>query len=754
MGYSLGIGSLNNSIIRINSTDGADTTNVDYSVNGSVKWINLNVKHRENYYVTDGSWGVSKGILGHSSPIYIRLSKSTNTGDGTSGNPYTIPGFYDGGTFYVSLSANDEADTGVVEIPRPMHRLRTYTIPRIGLYTTSRPLVDSYRGSKTSPLEFSANLSSGKFIIQGISKCVHTSYETFNLRFNRTIYKENTDNRYTYGSSGTSIDSVNLGNVNGYINFAYSYPETFTTDKASETIKRNISFGDYTWNLTRDNISKVLPENQDGNLCNLTFYETSNKYDSRDDNGVSSKFRTLSAYAVVFYRPRLAVSESSVVYNKDSSTGPTIAGNNNIYYYTKSMKYVCVSWSYDTTLARSGYTKGYRVELIDKDKTTVVNTYYTSNKYVNIPIEDIPKINETYIRITPYYISSSNEYWYQELQENVIIPFVRLVGRLETPVITYPIDTSKWINDNYRVCFELPEDPDESYIDDYKYRNIELCINDTVIRITDSNNLTTGNYITNILEPTVFSSLLENLTYKRKLIMFPNITSQIPTSDSYAIKVRVEKNYGDLTRAENWSEWSDTVTINVTKSTFNVERGDLVKAEHYNYVLDKVDNVRKTYGVDWSDNLPDNVYRLSTIIKANQYLYIKMFKKVYETKSVVNEYGTFDKDRENVKFDVDDNVFTSEQIANIVVVPAEPILTDIPSDLQQDEILKDDVEGNLIVVLPTRLEDTHYITALRDKQLSITESYVDDNKQQGVRTVLKDGKNYIKYVDEDCEALK
>lgn len=73
-------------------------------------------------------------------------------------------------------------------------------------------------------------------------------------------------------------------------------------------------------------------------------------------------------------------------------------------------------------------------------------------------------------------------------------------------------------------------------------------------------------------------------------------------------------------------------------------------ATHYNDTYDTVDNIRNTYGVSWEDK-PLRVVAKSTIIKAEQYSYNTIMKKLVHTKEQVNNYTTFDTGRNNVKFD-------------------------------------------------------------------------------------------------------
>ena len=56
--------------------------------------------------------------------------------------------------------------------------------------------------------------------------------------------------------------------------------------------------------------------------------------------------------------------------------------------------------------------------------------------------------------------------------------FVYLTSILDTPIITYPINNSDWIHNKFRICFQLPDDPDKgSEQETYHYEDIEVMIN-------------------------------------------------------------------------------------------------------------------------------------------------------------------------------------------------------------------------------------------------------------------------------------
>lgn len=279
----------------------------------------------------------------------------------------------------------------------------------------------------------------------------------------------------------------------------------------------------------------------------------------------------------------------------------------------------------------------------------MIKTYYTTNKYIEIPKTDIPRLNITYIDITPYFsndTNNSNNYWYFNGTIEKI-QFIKLVSELEKPVIIYPTQSSIWINKDFRVCFKLPVDPDKGYeTETYHYENIELKVNNIVYRLTTSNGTTSGS----INGQTTYSCLPANLTYQRPVVIYPNLLNNVSNVTSFTLQVRVKKKYGTTNTEFRWSPWSDSRTFTIYFPEYEVESGDLIMATHYNNAYDTVDNIRNTYEVSWEDK-PLRVIAKSTIIKAKQYSYNTIMKKLVHTKEQVNNYTTFDTGRNNIKFD-------------------------------------------------------------------------------------------------------
>lgn len=535
------------------------------------------------------------------SPIWEQPIGNNNSG--TFNNTYTLTsenGFANGSRYSMKMYLSD----GVSELLSPGSGFTTSDAATV--YTYQKPTINTSVSMTNTTL--SATMSN-TFTISGINNRVWYSYENdFKTQYR---IKRGSDN-YTGWTS--------LGNISS-------------------------------WSRTADQMRTLVPSKYDNQTITIQFRRYSPSADWYSDNTAQGSF-------TMYYRPQQGVLNSNVSYRINNSSGTILSKNQLIQY--SSFNSIYVSWVYDTSTAKAGYISGYRVRLYDADQK-VVKTYYTTNKYYNIPKSDIPRLQNTYIDITPYYNNGSTDpknYWYYTGQVNKL-QFVRVIDSLATPVITYPINNSNWINQDFRVCFTLPEDGDYGYQDEttYHYEDIELKINDTfTIRLTNSTGHTSTG--TNLVATQCFNALPANLTYKRNIIIYPKLASGFPFASSYKLQVRVKKKYFTTSSMTGWSSWSSAVTVSVSVPSYNVNTGDLILASHFNNTLNVISRMVATYNVSWSTK-PDSAVAGTTIIDASDYNYNNMIGKINDVKTKVNTFGTFDTGRTTVKFDDTNNISTS-----------------------------------------------------------------------------------------------
>lgn len=454
-------------------------------------------------------------------------------------------------------------------------------------------------------------------------------------------------------TTNQNASKSNTFSITGTNNRAWSsYENEFQT---RYRIKRgNSNYTDWTnignitsWSRTADQMRSLIPKSYDNQNCIIQMKRYSSSADWWSDN-------TPEATIKVSYRPQIGVTSANTNYTKNTSGGNSISKGQHINN-DDTLTHVYISWKYNTDAYEAGYVQGYRIRLYNSNNQ-VVKTYYTANKYYSIPKADIPKIQDTYIDITPYFkndTTDANNYWYfnGSIEKS---KFVYLISKLSTPVIKYPIQNCDWINNKFRICFQLPADPDKgSEQEVYHYDDIELQINSTyTIRMKDSNNHTTTGI--NAIAAECFSSLQEDLTYQKTIVINPSLYDNFPNASTYNIRVRVKKKYEDGNAALMWSDWSAVRTIKVNPAVYSVSVGDKILASHYNDAKSTVNRARLSYDVSWA--MPADVVAMSTKILQAQYTYNLIFKTLVDIKTKVNTYAVFDDSRQNVKFDAQDSL--------------------------------------------------------------------------------------------------
>lgn len=498
------------------------------------------------------------------------------------------------------------------------------------------------------------------------------------------------------------------------------FQSQYKTDKDNDLITKNTyqNLGNTkTFSLSAANLRKLVPDKYDKSvlsdstvdpdLITLTFKRRSPtaKWDSTE------RTKTLR----VSYVPRNAISSNSISYTKDSPSGSTININNK-QYITDPDNYtsIYVKWDYDTSAYGAGYTQGYRVVLQYRTSSTsgwkTSKTYYTTNKYQEIKKADIPRIYESQVVITPYYKhneTDTSKYWYGISPTSV--RFFTIVSPLSTPVIEYPINNTTWHNQDFRVCFKLPTDPDMAWLqtneptvaNSYTYHNIEIKVDSNIYRLNDAAGYTdTGTKYVDM-----FSCIDSGLTYQAPVVVHAT-KHYSTTASSHTIQIRVKKLLGTTSGRTMWTGWSTSRTVKINHPTYNVTAIEtIIQATHYNTLYDMISNISKVYNITWS-NAPTKVTARTTIVDNSQYTYNSMIKVLADIKAKINNYATFNSSKTAVEMD-STNKLTSSADWN----PKEKVL----------------------------------ITAEKDKP---NETW-NNNYNQG-----KEGHNYIKWVYEQCDYLK
>lgn len=292
----------------------------------------------------------------------------------------------------------------------------------------------------------------------------------------------------------------------------------------------------------------------------------------RRTNPSSKKYAEGSTNLKIQFQPLYAPND--IVFRKNDKDGDIIPSGSTIYVDT--VPKVFVIWSYPAN-SDMGVINGYEITTynasgsllktyIDDVKPNDVGTLRSRLRNITISSYDLKRGEVNKIKIRAFYNKpdGSGELYGPYLTSS----FVKPVGRLSTPTISYP-RSGTWHSDDFRVLFQLPSDSDydtysTSVKNSYTYKDIQVKINNQ-----------TYSYST---DPQIFST--DKSGYQKKICVRWMLASSVNLSTTYNIQVRVQKNY----YTSDWSNWSSTVTIKVQELDFSVNKGDKILDDHFNTV--------------------------------------------------------------------------------------------------------------------------------------------------------------------------
>lgn len=292
----------------------------------------------------------------------------------------------------------------------------------------------------------------------------------------------------------------------------------------------------------------------------------------RRTNPSSKKYAEGTTNLKIQFQP--TYEPSAMSFKKNNSQGDTIPPGSTIY--VDEVPNIYVTWSYPSEID-SGVVNGYEVTTYNASGTLLdtytynvpageVSTVTSRLGNVTISSYDLKRGEVNQIKIRAFYNkpNGSGKLYGPYLSSS----FVKPVGRLSTPTISYP-KSGTWHSDDFRVLFQLPSDSDydtysTSVKNSYAYKDIQVKINNQ-----------TYSYST---DPQIFST--DKSGYQKKICVRWMLASSVNLSATYSIQVRVQKNY----YTSDWSNWSSTVTIKVQELDFSVNKGDKILANHFNEV--------------------------------------------------------------------------------------------------------------------------------------------------------------------------
>lgn len=491
-------------------------------------------------------------------------------------------------------------------------------------------------------------------------------------------YKSN-NGLATWVNVGTGFGNRSDGLSGGLSADTKYYGKVAINDGKNTFYTNSVDFNTYTLPSSSMSIGKVLFSPQENVAVSWNSNNSSNVGDtfstkvvmngkdvSTNINGsITLNASTLNSYFTNAQRSvnKMSGSISVTNTNKNSSVTHTTTKSFNVQYQPtqKPNQVTCnksgtiivqdtptitVEWSYPNTVNAAGVVNGYKLRIYSDSSLTsqvgsdidvpVTNAGSGASKSINTA-NQLKRGVTNYIKIVPYYTKPSGGII--EGTTYASMTLVKPISRINTPVISYPVNGTKWHNRDFRVLLELPQDDDLAKIksdyglkndSDYKYGCVEVTIT------------TNGtNYVYSTANDTKAAFSTTNMYHKRKIAIYPNYKGDLPASaTTFKISVRVKKNYYDNSDTVAWSK-PGTATVYVeavSRKTFVAGQTE-IKQAHYDYVHQASKRLNSVYPMTsvHSDNIDQSV---GSQIDAKEYNGISSTIRAIQTD--INNYCTYD----------------------------------------------------------------------------------------------------------------
>ena len=363
---------------------------------------------------------------------------------------------------------------------------------------------------------------------------------------------------------------------------------------------------------------------------------------------------SLSTKITVRRIPVKTVEKSSIIYKLVDTSGKvtsTVLPEDAIVDRKKNGG-INVSFTYpsNTSNEHYGIVHGYKLIIYGyKGAKIFERDYDTTNLTTNMTIDvnSLMWSSANKLRIYAYYKHSSTEYNPEVDNKKYLGPYIEktfptVITRLDTPEINYPAEGSSWINNNFRILFQLPNDGDfslypDEIADNYIYRDIQL-------KVTSGNQSVTYSWTSN---PLIFS--IDKATYKAKVSINPSLMNNFPIGNSYSLKIRVRKNYGypDANKyaEDSWSDWSLERKFTIKTHSLSVNEGDYIMATDYEKMYNMILAMRNTYP---TYNLKCHLVKKGDYILASDFDLV--YQDIWSCFNTVNNWGKYGTTKSKVKF--------------------------------------------------------------------------------------------------------
>ena len=550
--------------------------------------VTYNVTPPKGAEISDVGLDVIRNVGGVDRVLEI-FSFGTASGNRTSN--FTIhSGDYktDGSSFNTRIYVNDNHGTSVHS--SPWRLTRTYRIPTVSNVKTSRT---SFSPQDNATLNWTTNSRTW------------TNHE--NNFSTKIVCGNNSVNATNQGPTNTSNDG-----------------STFT-DTCKEIL--NKTFLSKITSKAEQSVSVMTKNVEVHRINNLGNYNISS-----------------NTNIVVQYQPIKAPLNGTV---KDSS-GNSVAGQTIII---QDIPTIDLDWTYPITSGAAGVVDGYVIRIY---KDSNYSQQVGNAKIVNVTQNassgtcklntksDLSRGVMNYVKITPFYTKPNGTgriEGTQSLQMRLVLP----ISRINTPVISYPVNNSNWHNKNFRILLQLPSDDDIDVLgltdSEYRYQDID-------VKITPNNNSSSAITYTYKNNPEIFST--ETISHTKKIAINPSLITSFPDVATYKIEIRVQKNYYVTTGSKSYSKWSSAVVIkNTPINTLNLTSGQIIEDDHYKYVRDASVRLHDTYPIS---ALNKNNIAQTNGDQIDFKEYDAISSDIVLIRQNVNNYCTYDTSRVTVRF--------------------------------------------------------------------------------------------------------
>lgn len=463
-----------------------------------------------------------------------------------------------------------------------------------------------------TPVIKNLNINEGNSNVSGFGN-ITLSWDTNGRRWNDAIGESAFETYIRFGTSDVWFKANNQEPING---------------------DKNNSVENFKQTLNETHITTYLTELQRcSNVVNTKMYMRRRNPSSDVNSGVE---KNISIQFTPKYSPL------SLLYWDYDSSGNNNRGNSiseGSTLYTDEHPTILVDWEMED-LPDRGVIDGFELIIYENSsystkfktfdvKSSSHDTLY-GQKSLNIK-SDLKRGQMNYVGVKAYYLRPDGVKVYGPELRKI---FIRPVGKLATPRISYPINNTQWHNKNFRILFELPEDYDSDVFggiisnDTYRYKEIELVINETTYTYTEN--------------PNIFS--VDKLGYRYRVCINPSLISTHPDTDNYKIKLRVQKNYYTMP----WSNYSNEVNLGkIPVNNLDLKQYEYILDTHYKYVRNASVRLHSVYPIK---TLPIN----NVDQNKGDVIYAKHYQGIYDTilqiQTEVNNWARFDSNRNNVKF--------------------------------------------------------------------------------------------------------